>query len=362
MNLTIISTTPSPYQQDMFNALKDQPDISLKVHYLERATPDSPWPDIVLQDHESVLPGFVIGKKRIRSHFCSALPDLTDSDLVILNIALTDMCFPVLVKQLSKQKIKWIFWGEILRDATNPVSALLKKKLHAGLKLASAIVAIGEKAAAKYQTNYSCPVYNIPYHCDIEPFIEASKNHQPADQLRFLFCGQMIHRKGIDILLQAFNGLCTSHDAQLILAGSDDGLTQHKNGLSQKAEKQIINKGFVAPNELPELFANADVFVLPSRHDGWGVVVNQAIAAGLPIISTWEVGAACELVRMNENGFFLTSNNQTESLQGAMESFIHNPQMLQDMRMTNNLVAKTITLNQAMDKWKVVLKEITKLP
>ena len=50
-------------------------------------------------------------------------------------------------------------------------------------------------------------------------------------------------------------------------------------------------------------FAQADVFVLPSRYDGWGVVVNQALAAGLPIITSDEVGAGFDLVEPGSNGF-----------------------------------------------------------
>ena len=50
--------------------------------------------------------------------------------------------------------------------------------------------------------------------------------------------------------------------------------------------------GFLPLDELPAEFAAADAFVLPSRHDGWGVVVNQALAAGLPVIATEAVGAA----------------------------------------------------------------------
>ena len=62
---------------------------------------------------------------------------------------------------------------------------------------------------------------------------------------------------------------------------------------------RICYEGFRPPEELPKFFEESDVFVLPSRHDGWGVVINQALAAGLPIITSDMVGAGLDFV---ENG------------------------------------------------------------
>jgi glycosyltransferase involved in cell wall biosynthesis len=63
--------------------------------------------------------------------------------------------------------------------------------------------------------------------------------------------------------------------------------------------------GHVPQNELPEHFAVADIFVFPSRHDGWGVVINEACAAGLPVIVTRQTGAAYDLVEDGNSGFVL---------------------------------------------------------
>ena len=66
------------------------------------------------------------------------------------------------------------------------------------------------------------------------------------------------------------------------------------------------------------------MFVLPSRHDGWGVVVNQAIAAGLPVICSDAVGAAADLVSNGVNGYVFPSGN-VEQLAEAMASFARIP-------------------------------------
>ena len=60
--------------------------------------------------------------------------------------------------------------------------------------------------------------------------------------------------------------------------------------------------GFHQRDALVELYACADVFCLPSRHEPWGVVVNEAAACGLPLVVTDRVGAGADLVRAGENG------------------------------------------------------------
>jgi len=56
---------------------------------------------------------------------------------------------------------------------------------------------------------------------------------------------------------------------------------------------------------LPALYAEADALVLPSRHDGWGLVVNEALASGIPVVATTAVGAATDLLREGETGFLV---------------------------------------------------------
>ncbi len=91
--------------------------------------------------------------------------------------------------------------------------------------------------------------------------------------------------------------------------------------LPPEVRSRIEYAGFQAPDDLPRFFAQADVFVLPSRYDGWGVVVNQALGAGLPIICSDQVGAGCDLVTEGENGR-LFSAGDPEQLRAAMQHFL----------------------------------------
>jgi glycosyltransferase involved in cell wall biosynthesis len=68
--------------------------------------------------------------------------------------------------------------------------------------------------------------------------------------------------------------------------------------------------GAVPFEERAKYFVETDVFVHPARHDGWGVVIQEAMAAGLPVIATRQTGAAYELVKENENGFLIEAGDE----------------------------------------------------
>jgi glycosyltransferase involved in cell wall biosynthesis len=65
----------------------------------------------------------------------------------------------------------------------------------------------------------------------------------------------------------------------------------------------VVFAGFKNQKELPSLYAAADVLVVPSLSEAWGLVVNEAMCFGLPVIVSDRVGAAVDLVREGENGF-----------------------------------------------------------
>jgi glycosyltransferase involved in cell wall biosynthesis len=83
--------------------------------------------------------------------------------------------------------------------------------------------------------------------------------------------------------------------------------------------------GFKDWNALPELYASADVLCVPSRYDGWGLVVPEGLASGLPVIATDRMGAGLEFIRTGENGWLIPAGDE-DAILGAMREAAGLPQ------------------------------------
>jgi len=135
------------------------------------------------------------------------------------------------------------------------------------------------------------------------PVIDATDDDAVSDggPVQLMYVGQYIQRKGVDVLLQALAGQ-ESSDWHLQLVGEGDwralleGMS-NRLGLSERVS-------FLAsqPNaEVMRLMQHSDLLILPSRFDGWGAVVNEALLRGTPVVCTDKCGAA-DLLREDWRG------------------------------------------------------------
>lgn len=137
------------------------------------------------------------------------------------------------------------------------------------------------------------------YCCDTEKFenIYLKRKQNPKRNYTFLYIGRYAPEKNIETLWKVFAEICTKYPNtwKLICAG--------KGNIPIQNHPQIQHIGFIQPHQLPDVLINADVFVLPSTFEPWGVVIHEMTTAGLPIISSSAVGANEFFVRHNENGY-----------------------------------------------------------
>lgn len=118
--------------------------------------------------------------------------------------------------------------------------------------------------------------------------------------------GQFIHRKGFDVLLNAWARCNKEYELYII------GAEPTKEYLDFKEKLHLDNvhfEGFKTKEELKYYYQAADLFVFPTREDIWGLVVNEAMANGLPIITTDKCVAGLELIEDGENGYIVPVEN-----------------------------------------------------
>jgi glycosyltransferase involved in cell wall biosynthesis len=347
--VTFVTIVPSPYQRDLFGALAARDDVDLEVYYMEAESPDSPWPEKPLRSFERIMPGFWVPFGGVRGHINWGLPNPSRSDFIVLS-SFTSLTGQYLMRS-PMRKTPWIFWGERLRENVG-IKDVMQRSLAAPLGRAAAIVGIGRMAEQDYHRRFpDIAHFCIPYHCNLSDFFAVQRYRDSTKPIMFLFCGQMIARKGVDLLLAAFDRLvATGANVELLLVGREADLPGFMQAVSAAARKRIRYEGFQAPESLPEYFGRSDVFVLPSRHDGWGVVVNQALAAGLPVITSDAVGAGVDLVENGLNGMCVAAND-VEALYQALRTVAVTPDLAVRWGQSSRKKALTITPDVGAEKW-----------
>ena len=129
-------------------------------------------------------------------------------------------------------------------------------------------------------------------------------------------------RKGVDLVARAFVRLAReAGDVRLKIAG-EGALKETSARVLRPVENQVEFVGFKRWEELPELYASADVLCVPSRYDGWGLVVPEGLAAGLPVIATDRMGAGLEFVRNGVNGWLIAAGSEEALLASMREAVL----------------------------------------
>jgi glycosyltransferase involved in cell wall biosynthesis len=143
-----------------------------------------------------------------------------------------------------------------------------------------------------------------------------------------LYVGQLIERKGVDDLLDAYQFLLAKRtDAQLLIAGSGPLESRLRATASSRQLRGVIFAGHVAIPDLPRYYLAADCAVLPSHEEVWGLVLNEAAACGLPLVTTDRVGAGPDLVEPGVNGAIVPAASPPE-LARALDEVLARPEAM----------------------------------
>jgi glycosyltransferase involved in cell wall biosynthesis len=119
----------------------------------------------------------------------------------------------------------------------------------------------------------------------------ARQTESPSNAIRILFVGQLVHRKGVDILIRACS-LLSAESFMLTIVGGGQEEFQLRKLASRLRLSQIRWLGKMANIELPGLYLRNDLLVVPSRFDGWAAVTNEALLSHLPVIISNACGSA----------------------------------------------------------------------
>jgi glycosyltransferase involved in cell wall biosynthesis len=316
--LLILTCIPSPYQVELFNAIERSQLFSLKIAYLYSQASNTiaqRWQQSNLYHDYSILDDRTANYQAIAE-------EIESTDLVIFSYyqhpqvrKLIELC-----TQINKA---WCFWGE--RPGYSGLGWLStwyrQWKLAQLHKNQVPIWGMGNWAVQQYRREFGNrrQYFNFPYFSDLSRFQRSLSTKSENDRTRiFLYSGALIHRKGVDLLASAFSSLAEEFpDIHLHLLGYGE-LQPYLTRKLDRYRHRVKFLGFQSWDELPIYYQQADILCVPSRHDGWALVVPEGLAAGLPVIGTNHTGAALELIKERQNGWLIPANN-SQALYQAMK-------------------------------------------
>lgn len=130
--------------------------------------------------------------------------------------------------------------------------------------------------------------------------------YQEKEKVRsFIYIGRLSPEKNLVSLIEVFNKL-PQYTLNII------GYGPQEDDLKFIAKKNVVFHGSIKNEDLPKYFSNNEVFVLPSISEPWGLVVEEALNNGLPVIVSNRVGCAEEIVEHNENGLIFDLDNEDD--------------------------------------------------
>ena len=342
----LIDTMLPPYRIPLYNELNRFPDIDLTVMLSSLREKDRSWhiSEEKIQFPYKVLPGLNIPIRTRASrmnlyhfHFNPSIISALASgyDCVILSgyASLTNQVALWLSKLL---RIPVILWYRSFGTSKSIFRKLANPLVKGNIRLSDAYIVPGSKAKNYLISMGADPgkIYTIGNPVDNEEFMRFNKEYSrvgvneikeelgiKAEKV-ILYVGRLIEAKGVQYLLKAFSLVNKDFkNVELLIVGDGYYRDQLLSIVRKNNIENVSFRGFAQITQLTKFYFVADVLVLPSLYEPWGLVINEAMNFGLPIITTEGVGAAGELVQDGKNGYIVKPGDVT-SLYIALRKII----------------------------------------
>ena len=320
--LVILTEIIAPYRIPVFNALAARGDFDLHVIFFSENDPSlrqwQVYKDEIRFQYE-VLPSWrqrlgrynILLNRGVRPALNRIKPE------VILCGGYNYLASWTAARWARAHQVPVLLWSESSAMDLRRGYALVEFLKARFLNLCAAFVVPG-KSSLNYLKDLGVAehrVFTAPNAVDVALFsraAEAARRTESAVRARhslpsryFLYVGRLVQAKGVFDLMEAYARLSPEVRSAvgLVFVGDGSDRAELAAGAATIVPGTIQFLGFVHRDELPEVYGLADGFIFPTWSDPWGLVVNEAIACSLPVISTSVAGCTLDLVREGWNGF-----------------------------------------------------------
>lgn len=341
--ILVLSSFPAPYRVAVFAGLAEEYDLDVVFGTCSDQDRSKDW-----FISKSEFRYYIVTEDEGREKLKKCMQQIRTYDLVLaydwylpfaLKIELLALLFkvPYVINCdgafIGKKNVKDLIKRFFVRNAT----ACLASGVH----------------AKEYYLNYGAKEANVFVH-DFTSLTEADILAKPlsqddkgeikkrlglADGVVVLSIGQFIHRKGFDLLLEAWKEV--DNLGQLVIVGGGSEKKKYEQFIKENGLKNVLLLDFMNKERVFEYYKACDLFVLPTREDIWGLVINEAMACGLPVITTDKCIAGLELLNA-ERGLSIVKCD-SKSILGSLKILLENQSLREKIgeQNLNNIIGKT---------------------
>jgi len=329
--LAIITEIIAPYRIPVFNALALRPELELNVIFLSENDPGlrqwQVYKDEIKFNYE-VLPSW---RRRCGQHnvlinrgVLAALNRINPDALLCGGYNYVATWEAAVWSRLHG--VPLLLWSESTALDSRHGSLPVEFMKTVFLRMCRAFVVAG-RTSFGYVNSLGIQadrIFIAPNAVDTQLFAALAETaRRQADEVRvrhalpsryFLYAGRMVREKGIFDLLEAYAQLSPRIRAEvgLVFVGDGADRTELMELASRVAPGTIRFPGFIQRESLPEFYAMADALIFPTHSDPWGLVVNEAMSCGLPVVASSVAGCIADLIRDGWNGFVIAPEHPSQ--------------------------------------------------
>lgn len=332
-NVLIITVAPAPYKVDFYNQLSQFCNLTV-VFEGEKCA----WRQFNWIDYKKWRFRYIFLKEYLKRRYVdfkiSSLIDKNKYDVIIITAYYT-WTGQFALYLLKSRKIEYWFEtdGAFIPSKESAIKRLYKRLL---IKGAAKYLSPSETTDA-YLMHYGASKESInryPFASTFDSEIAKSplqkadkkiiKNKYGIKEDKIIIAvGQFIRRKGFDVLIKAIGQLGRSEIGCYIIGG--EPTSEYLELIDSVGAKNIHFIKFLGRDTLSEYYRASDVFVLPTREDIWGLVINEAMSNGLPVITTNKCNAGLALV--DDNNGAIVPVDDVDALRYAIDRCIDNEKL-----------------------------------
>lgn len=320
MKILFITNLPSPYRVNFFNELGKKCCLTVLYECRKDESRDDKWIAEKDTNYEAIyLKGIKIQKAQGINFEVIKYLKRNIYDVIVIS-GYTSITSIIAIEYLKIKKIPFVLSsdGGLIKEDKKLVY-LFKKHLISTAKYYLSTGVTTTNYLIHYGAAYNrIKVYPFtsvferdiiarPYTFEEKKVVRKELGIKESNIL--ISVGQFIPRKGYDLFLESLQSVTLDDDIGIYIIGGIP-TKEYLDLIDEKNIKQIHFLEFQSKEVLKEYYKASDLFFLPTREDIWGLVVNEALANGLPVVTTKNCVSGVEMIKNNMNGYLFEECNR----------------------------------------------------